>query len=86
MRLERPGFGVVKRPNKKEAEKAISGLNGKDPKGKTLTVNEARPRTDKPRTGGGKGGCLKRGVRPFYSWGDFRPPVWRITEGVAISR
>ena len=69
MRLERPGFGVVKRPNKKEAEKAISGLNGRDLKGKTLTVNEARPRTDKPRAGGGKGGRLKRGVRPFLFLG-----------------
>jgi RNA recognition motif-containing protein len=40
-------------PNKDEAEKAISGLNGVDLKGRPLTVNEARPRTDGPRTGGG---------------------------------
>jgi hypothetical protein len=38
---------------KEEAEKAISGLNGKDLKGRPLTVSEARPRTDRPRTGGG---------------------------------
>jgi RNA recognition motif-containing protein len=31
-------------PNKEEAEKAIAGLNGKDLKGRHLTVNEARPR------------------------------------------
>jgi RNA recognition motif-containing protein len=43
-------------PNKEEADKAISGLNGKDLKGRPLTVNEARPRTDRPRTGGGGGG------------------------------
>ena len=55
-------------PNKEEAEKAISGLNGVDLKGRHLTVNEARPRpcqdrdwearprTDGPRTGGGGGG------------------------------
>jgi RNA recognition motif-containing protein len=43
-------------PNKEEADKAISGLNGKDLKGRTLTVNEARPRTDRPRTGGAGGG------------------------------
>ncbi len=43
-------------PNKEEAEKAISGLNGKDLKGRPLTVNEARPRTDRLRTGGGGGG------------------------------
>ena len=42
-------------PNKEEADKAISGLNGKDLKGRPLTVNEARPRTDRPRTGGGGG-------------------------------
>jgi len=54
-------------PNKEEAEKAISGLNGVDLKGRHLTVNEARPRpcqdrdwearprSDRPRTGGGGG-------------------------------
>ena len=53
---ESRGFGFVEMPNKEEAEKAISGLNGKDLKGRSLTVNEARPRTDRPRTGGGGGG------------------------------
>jgi hypothetical protein len=40
-------------PNKEEADKAIAGMNGKDLKGRALTVNEARPRTHRPRTGGG---------------------------------
>jgi hypothetical protein len=53
---ESRGFGFVEMPNKEEADKAISGLNGKDLKGRPLTVNEARPRTDRPRTGGGGGG------------------------------
>jgi RNA recognition motif-containing protein len=55
---ESRGFGFVEMPNKEEADKAISGLNGKDLKGRSLTVNEARPRTDRPRTsgGGGRGG------------------------------
>jgi RNA recognition motif-containing protein len=53
---ESRGFGFVEMPNKEEGDKAISGLNGKDVKGRTLTVNEARPRTDRPRTGGGGGG------------------------------
>ncbi len=54
---ESRGFGFVEMPNKEEAEKAISGLNGKDLKGRSLTVNEARPRTDRPRpAGGGRGG------------------------------
>jgi len=53
---ESRGFGFVEMPNKEEAEKAIAGLNGKDLKGRNLTVNEARPRTDRPRSGGGYGG------------------------------
>jgi RNA recognition motif-containing protein len=53
---ESRGSGFVEMPNKEEADKAISGLNGKDLKGRPLTVNEARPRTDRPRTGGGGGG------------------------------
>jgi len=53
---ESRGFGFVEMPNKEEADKAISGLNGKDLKGRTLTVNEAKPRTDRPRTGGPGGG------------------------------
>jgi len=58
---ESRGFGFVEMPNKDEAEKAIAALNGKDLKGRTATVNEARPRTDKPRTGGGFGGGGGRG-------------------------
>jgi RNA recognition motif-containing protein len=53
---ESRGFGFVEMPNKDEADKAIAALNGKDMKGRNLTVNEARPRTDRPRTGGGGGG------------------------------
>jgi len=49
------GFGFVEMPNKSEAEKAISSLNGKSIKGRNITVNEARPRTD-DRRGGGSGG------------------------------
>jgi RNA recognition motif-containing protein len=58
---ETRGFGFVEMPNKDEADKAIATLNGKDLKGRTATVNEARPRTDKPRTGGGFGGGSGRG-------------------------
>ena len=46
------GFGFVEMPNKAEAEKAISLVNGKDLKGRTAKVNEAKPRTDSPRSGG----------------------------------
>jgi RNA recognition motif-containing protein len=51
---ESRGFGFVEMPAKAEAEAAISGLNGTDLKGRTLTVNEARPRTE--GRGGGGGG------------------------------
>ena len=53
---ESRGFGFVEMPNKDEAEKAMSMLNGKDLKGRTLKVNEAKARTDRPRGGGGFGG------------------------------
>ncbi len=52
---ESRGFGFVEMPSKAEGEKAISGLNGKSIKGRNITVNEARPRTDN-RGGGGFGG------------------------------
>jgi RNA recognition motif-containing protein len=47
------GFGFVEMPNKDEAMKAISSLNGKDLKGRNMTVNEAKPRTESPRGGFG---------------------------------
>jgi RNA recognition motif-containing protein len=47
------GFGFVEMPNQQEAKSAISGLDGKDLKGRTLKVNEARPRDDRQ---GGFGG------------------------------
>jgi RNA recognition motif-containing protein len=62
---ESRGFGFVEMPNKEEAEKAIGALNGKDLKGRTLTVNEARPRTDRPRTGGGGRGGFGGGRGRF---------------------
>jgi RNA recognition motif-containing protein len=47
------GFGFVEMPNAAEAQAAISGMNGKELQGRTLTVNEARPREER---GGGGGG------------------------------
>jgi RNA recognition motif-containing protein len=48
------GFGFVEMPNHQEANSAISGLDGKDLKGRTLKVNEARPRDDRRGGFGGK--------------------------------
>ncbi len=50
------GFGFVEMPTKAEAIAAINGLNGKDLNGRTLSVNEARPRSDTRRGQGGRGG------------------------------
>lgn len=52
---ESRGFGFVEMPEKGEAQSAIDGLNGTELRGRTLTVNEARPRTDDRRGGGGGG-------------------------------
>lgn len=47
------GFGFVEMSNDTEAQAAINALNGKDSNGRPLTVNEAKPREDRPRGGGG---------------------------------
>jgi len=47
------GFGFVEMPNDAEAEKAIAAVNGKDLDGRTLNVNEARPKADRSSGGGG---------------------------------
>ena len=49
------GFGFVEMTNAGEAEKAIAALNGTELGGRTLTINEAKPKTDRPRGGGGGG-------------------------------
>ncbi|OGR18727.1 MAG: RNA-binding protein [Desulfobacterales bacterium GWB2_56_26] len=46
------GFGFVEMDSQTEAQSAMEALNGKDVKGRTLIVNEARPR---PEGGGGRG-------------------------------
>jgi RNA recognition motif-containing protein len=50
------GFGFVTMETKEAADAAVQALNGKSIDGRALTVNEARPREDRPRTGGGGGG------------------------------
>ena len=51
---ESRGFGFVEMPKNDEARAAMAALNGMDLKGRTLNVNEARPRNDRPRRGGGR--------------------------------
>src|ERR1700683_788497 len=55
------GFGFVQMGSDQEAAAAIAALNGKEHEGRALTVNEARPREERPRGGGGGGGGGGRG-------------------------
>jgi cold-inducible RNA-binding protein len=47
------GFAFVEMTNASEADKAIVALNGTDLGGRTLTINEAKPKSERPRGGGG---------------------------------
>lgn len=49
------GFAFVTMDNAESMTKAIEGMNGKDFQGRNLTVNEARPKEDRPFGGGGGG-------------------------------
>ena len=58
------GFGFVEMAD--GAEQAIDALNGAQFQGRTLTVNEAKPREDRPRGGGSGGGRGGYGRRERY--------------------
>ena len=62
---ESRGFGFVEMPARNKGESAIAGLNGKELKGRTLNVNEARPRSE-GRRGAGRQGSGGRGGRPRF--------------------
>jgi cold-inducible RNA-binding protein len=57
------GFGFVTMETKESADAAVAAMNGKNVEGRDLTVNEARPREDRPAGGGGFGGGGGRGPR-----------------------
>ena len=50
------GFGFVEMGTEEEAQAAIAALHGQEYDGRALTVNEAKPREERPRGGGGGGG------------------------------
>ena len=50
------GFGFVEMSSDAEAQAAIDGVNGTEHDGRTLTVNEARPKENRSGGGGGRGG------------------------------
>jgi RNA recognition motif-containing protein len=66
---ESRGFGFVEMPSKNEAQTAITEMDGKDLKGRVISVNEARPRTNRGgggrRRGGFGGGGGGRGKRRY---------------------
>jgi cold-inducible RNA-binding protein len=70
------GFGFVEMASDEEAKKAIAELNGKELKGRPLTVNEARPREEGGRGGerksfdGGSRGGFGGGSRGGFGGGD----------------
>jgi len=63
------GFGFVEMPNREEAERAIAALNGQELKGRPLTVNEARPREERPKSSGFGHRMGGRGGRGGFSGG-----------------
>ncbi len=62
------GFGFVEMDNDAEAQAAIAALNGQEQGGRTLTVNEAKPRV--VRSGGGGGGGYGGGGGGYGGGGD----------------
>jgi hypothetical protein len=54
------GFGFVEMSSVAEAQAAIAATNGQDNGGRAMTVNEAKPREERPRSGGGGGGGRSR--------------------------
>jgi RNA recognition motif-containing protein len=62
------GFGFVEMASNEDGEKAITALNGSQVGGRTLNVNEARPKTE--HGGGGGGGGRDRGGRGGDRGGD----------------
>ena len=66
------GFGFVEMPDDDEARKAIDALNDTDFEEKRITVNEARPKTERSdrggyNRGGGGGGGFNRGGGGGYN-------------------
>ena len=64
------GFGFVEMANAEEGDKAIAALNGTQVGGRTLNVNEARPKADRAggSAGGGGGRGRDRGGRGGGRW------------------
>jgi RNA recognition motif-containing protein len=62
------GFGFVEMSDNAAGDKAIAALNGTDLDGRTINVNEARPKTDRESGGGGYRGNGGGGSRQSNRW------------------
>jgi len=63
------GFGFVEMANGEEGDKAIAAINGMELGGRTLNVNEARPKTDRPSGGRGSFGGGRNSGRDRGAYG-----------------
>ena len=70
------GFAFVEMATDEEAQKATTELNQYSIGGRSLTVNEARPKTEGGGFGGGGGGGYSRGNRGGGGGGGRREPRW----------
>lgn len=66
------GFAFVTMETKESMEAAMRALEGQEWQGRALTVNEARPREDRPAFGGGGGGGARKGGGGGYGGGGGR--------------
>jgi RNA recognition motif-containing protein len=62
------GFGFVEMSDNADGDRAIAALNGSDLEGRTLTINEARPKADRGSGGGGYRGNSGGGGRQNNRW------------------
>jgi cold-inducible RNA-binding protein len=74
------GFAFVEMSNDEEATRAMSALDGKDFGGRTIKVNEARPRSEGGARSGGGRGSFGRGRDRYEEYRDVplekREPRW----------
>jgi len=72
------GFAFVEMTDASEADKATAALNGSELGGRTLTINEAKPKADRPRSGGQRFGAGGGRGRDDHRGGARQPrePRW----------